>query len=188
MLPRASDLTSLNIPPHLLSENRKPTYLLGGEDSVRLCRKHSVQSQPQIHQPQWGTAQPSGKLGALQGHGQLCNGRYHRGLEHSGLCREAGLALPRCQNGQKGDGAGWAKASSKGNSGSKGLEARQRVKRLGAAVIDEAGFVQGEKLSSPRISNSTQTSPRSETDMQLGMLWSERLLGLVHSARRLLRR
>lgn len=60
------------------------------------------------------------------------------------------------------------------------------MKRLGTAVMDEAGFVQGEKFSNPRLSNSAQTSPRSETDMQLGMLWSERLLGLVHPARRLL--
>lgn len=154
---------------------------------MRLCRNHSVQSQPQIHQPQWGSAQPGGKLGALQGDGQPCNGRYHQQLEHSGLSRDAGLALPRCQNGQKGDGAGWVKGSSKGNSRSKGLEARQRVKCLCTAVMDEAGFVQGEKLSSPRLSNSAQTSPRSDTDMHLGMLWPERLLGLVHSARRLLR-
>lgn len=61
------------------------------------------------------------------------------------------------------------------------------MKCLCTAVMDEAGFVQGEKLSSPRLSTSAQTSSRSETDMRLGMLWSERLLGLVHPARRLLR-
>lgn len=60
------------------------------------------------------------------------------------------------------------------------------MKRLGAVVMDEAGFVQGETLSNPRLSDRAQTSPRSETDMQLGMLWAERLLGLVHPARRLL--
>lgn len=61
------------------------------------------------------------------------------------------------------------------------------MKRLGTVVMDEPGFVQGEKLSNPRLSDSAQTSPRSETDMQLGMLWAERLLGLVHPSRRLLR-
>lgn len=63
------------------------------------------------------------------------------------------------------------------------------MKRLGAAVMDEAGFYRlGVRNSLVTDLQQCPDQPQSETDMQLGMLWSEGLLGLVHSARRLLRR
>ena len=49
-----------------------------------------------------------------------------------------------------GEGTG-QEGSSKGNSRSKGPEAGQRVKCLRTAVMHEAGYVQGKKLSKPRL-------------------------------------
>ena len=149
---------------------------------MRLCRKHLVQSQPQ-------SISLSGAMPSPVGSGVLCRDSTVTAGTGEGWSTHSWAGMRGSAKVSEWTEMRWTwlgEGNSKGNSRSKGLEAGQRVKRLGAVVMDEAGFVQGETLSNPRLSDRAQTSPRSETDMQLGMLWAERLLGLVHLARRLL--